>query len=174
MSRIFTGDQVLIDRLGINDTDAFEELYRRYWYGLYRYCLKKLHSKEDARIIVRDIFIAIWEKRATLPVSFSLSKYLYEEVRNKVIKCLNQKLTDTNFDARVEQWLDTEFSVQSLQAARRPVKKEYTIIDRPSELIRQQTGQMGIEHNTIDSIKWMFQALTTKLSLNNLLSYTKN
>lgn len=173
MSRIFTEDQVLIDRLGINDTDAFEELYRRYWYGLYRYCLKKLHSEDDARIIVRDIFIAIWEKRETLPVSFSISKYLYEEVRSKVIKCLNQKLSDTNFNAGVEAWLGTEFSVQSLQAARMPVKKEYAVINKPSELIRQQTGQIGIEHNTIDSIKWMFQSLTNKLSL-NLLSYTKN
>ena len=174
MSRIFTEDQVLIDRLGINDTDAFEELYRRYWYGLYRYCLKKLHSQEDARIIVRDLFIAIWEKRETLPVSFSLSKYLYEEVRNKVIKHLNQKLTDTNFNVCVEQWLDTEFSVQALQAARNPVSNKYTIINKPSELIRQQTGQIGIEHNTLDSIKWIFQAFTTKLSLTNLLSYTKN
>jgi DNA-directed RNA polymerase specialized sigma24 family protein len=174
MSRIFTEDQILIDRLGINDTDAFEELYRRYWYGLYRYCLKKLHSRDDARIIVRDIFIAIWEKRETLPVSFSLSKYLYEEVRNRVIKCLNQKLADTNFNDCIEQWLDTEFSVQSLQAARNPVSNKYTVINKPSELIRQQTGQIGIEHNTIDSIKWMFQSLTTKLSLNHLLSYTKN
>ena len=174
MSRIFTEDQVLIDRLGINDTDAFEELYRRYWYGLYRYCLKKLHSEKDARIIVRDIFIAIWEKRETFPVSFSIGKYLYEEVRNKVIKCLNQKLADANFSGCVEQWLDTEFSVQSLQSARMPVKNEYAVINKPSELIRQQTGQIGIEHNTIDSIKWMFQSLTTKLSLNHLLSYTKN
>ncbi|MEP7376586.1 MAG: hypothetical protein ABI675_24525 [Chitinophagaceae bacterium] len=174
MSRNFAEDQILIDRLCINDTDAFEELYRRYWYGLYRYCLKKLHSPEDARIIVRDIFIAIWEKRESLPVSFSISKYLYEEVRNRVIKCLNQKLADKNFNVCIEQWLDTEFSVQSLQAARNPVRNKYAVINKPSELIRQQTGQIGIEHNTIDSIKWMFHSLTTKLSLNHLLSYTKN
>jgi len=174
MSRIFTEDQVLIDRLGINDTDAFEELYRRYWYGLYRYCLKKLHSEPDARIIVRDIFITIWQNRETLPVSFSISKYLYEEVRNRVIKCLNEKLTDTNLNVCIEQWLSSEFTVQSLQAARKPVRNNYTVINKPSELIRQQTGQIGIENNTIDSIKWMFQSLTAKLSLNNLLSYTKN
>ena len=97
MSRIFTEDQVLIDRIGIHDTDAFEELYRRYWHGLYRYCVKKLHSQEDARIIVRDIFISIWEKRETLPVDFSISTYLYEAVRTRVIRSLNQKLTDSKF-----------------------------------------------------------------------------
>ena len=170
MNRIFTEDQVLIDRIGIHDTDAFEELYRRHWHGLYRYCVKKLHSHDDARIIVRDIFISIWENRETLPVDFSISTYLYEAVRTKVIKSLNQKLADTNLNAGIERWLDTEFSVQSLQAARIPVRNEYTVINKPSELIRQQTGQIGIEHNTVDSIKWMFQSLTNKLSLNNLLS----
>ena len=44
MSRILIEDQTLIDRLVINDTDAFEELYLRYWSGLYLYCVKKLQS----------------------------------------------------------------------------------------------------------------------------------
>ena len=174
MSRIFTEDQVLIDQLCINDTEAFEELYRRYWYGLYRYSLKKLHSPEDARIIVRDIFITLWEKRETLPVSFSISAYLYEEIRNKVVKRLNQKLTEINGTVEKEEWWNNEFSVESLQAARKPVQKKYTVINKPSELIRQQTGQTGIESNTLDNIKWVVQSIGTKLSLNNLLSYPKN
>jgi len=169
MSRIFTEDQVLIDRLGTHDTDAFEELYRRHWHGLYRYCLTKLDSPDEARVIVRDIFITIWEKRESLPTNFSLSVYLYETVRNKVVKSLEIKLTDSNFTDCIEQWLEKEFSVQSLQAASAPVKNKYTVINKPSELIRQQTGQMGIQHNAADSIKWIFQSLTNKLSLNNFL-----
>ena len=56
MSRNFASDQVLIDSLRSNDTQAFEELFRRYWYNLYIYSLKKLHSSDDSRKIVRDIF----------------------------------------------------------------------------------------------------------------------
>jgi DNA-directed RNA polymerase specialized sigma24 family protein len=175
MSRNLTTDQTLIDRLSLNDTDAFEELYRQYWHGLYLYSLKKLQSREDAKIIVRTIFIDLWEKRDSLPVSFSLSKFFYEEVRKTVVKCLSKKLAEQNDIVWFENKLSAEFSVQSLQAARKPVTRKYAMINKRSELIRQQTGQAGTEHyNTFATVKWMFQSLTDKLSITNFLSYPKN
>lgn len=175
MSRILTNDQTLIDRLRLNDTDAFEELYYHYWHGLYLYCLKKLRSSEDAKIVVRTIFIDLWEKRHSFPVSFSLNQHLYQEVRKTVVKHLSEKLATTNDPACLEKVLLTEFSVQSLQAARNPVTKKYTVINKPSELIKQQTGQAGMEHyNTLATVKWVFQSITDKLSITNILSYPKN
>jgi len=175
MNLILTNDQTLIDRLSLNDTEAFEELYRHYWKSLYLYCLKKLQSPEDAKIIVRTIFTDIWEKRYSLPVSFCLSRHLYQEVRKKVINCLSQKLSDSTERTYIEKRLITEFSVQSLQAARKPVTNAYTVINKPSELIRQQTGQSGNEHyNTLATIKWMVLSFTDKFSFANLLSYPKN
>ena len=176
MSRIRIEDQTLIDRLGINDTDAFEELYLRYWSGLYLYCVKKLQSSTDARVIVRDIFIAIWEKRNELPVTFSISRHLYEEVRKQVVKSLNQKLADVEDAACVENWLTKEFSVASLQAAKNPVRRKVSVINKPSELIRQQTNMMteATGNTTLTNIKWIFHSLTSKLSLANILSYHKN
>lgn len=174
MSRIYSTDQTLIDRLSLNDTEAFEELYRRYWNSLYLYCLKKLLTREDAKIIVRNIFIDIWERRHSLPVSFSISTHLYGEVRKTVVQCLSQKLNTENNLAYIESRLATEFSVQSLQASRKPVTKKY-IINNPSELIRQQTGQAGAEHyNVLATVKWMLHSVTDKLFHNNLLSYPKN
>jgi len=175
MSRIYSTDQTLIDRLSLNDTEAFEELYRRYWNSLYLYCLKKLLTSEDAKIIVRNLFIDIWEKRHSLPVSFSLSKHLYGDVRKTVVKCLSQKLTAENNETNTETRLAAELSLQSLQAAMKPVTKKYAIINKQSELIRQQTGQAGVEHyNILATVKWMLHSLTHKLTLNNLLSYPKN
>jgi hypothetical protein len=175
MSRILTNDQTLIDRLSLNDTEAFEELYCCYWKGLYLYCVKKLQSPEDAKIIVRTIFTDIWEKGHSLPVSFCLSKHLYQEVRKKVIKCLSQKLSDSSECIYIEKRLTAEFSVESLQVARKPVTNIYTVINKHFELIRQQTGQNGTEHyNTFDTLKWMFQSFTDKFSFTKLLSYPKN
>ncbi len=175
MNRNLTPDQTLIDRLSIDDTAAFEDLYRHYWQSLYLYCLKKLQSPQDAKVIVRTIFIDIWEKRQSLPISFCLSKYLYLEVRKSVIKCLNQKLSVSKDRMSIENRLIAEFSVQSLQAARKPVTNRYTVINKPSELIRQQTGQSGTDHyNTMATVRWLIQSFTDKISFTNLLSYTKN
>jgi len=166
---------MLIDRLSIDDTTAFEELYRHYWQSLYLYCLKKIQSPQDAKVIVRTIFIDIWEKRQSLPVSFCLSKYLYLEVRRSVIKCINQKLSVSNDRISIENRLIAEFSVESLQSARKPVTNKYTVINTPSELIRQQTGQSGTDHyNTLATVRWMIQSFADKISFTNFLSYTKN
>ena len=175
MSRIVTNDQTLIDRINLDDTDAFEELYRLYWYGLYIYCLKKLQSSEDAKIIVRTIFTDLWEKRHTLPVSFSLSQHLYEQIRKTVVKRLSEKLADTGNQLTAEKQILNEFNAQYLQAASLPVTKKYTVVNKPSELIRQQTGQTGTQpYNALDTVKWILQSLTEKLSFTNISSYPKN
>ena len=175
MSRISTNDQILIDRISLNDTDAFENLYRHYWYGLYIYCLKKLQSSDDDKVIVRTLFADLWEKRHSLPVSFSLSQYLYEEVRKTVVKRLSEKLANTENQCAVEEQFLNEFGVQYLQAASKPVTRKYTFINKPSELIRQQAGQTGIRtSNAFDSVRWILQSLTDKLSFTNISSYPKN
>jgi hypothetical protein len=92
MSRNFTPDETLIDRLLLNDTEAFEELYHRYCFYLYTYCMDKLDSPEDSRRIVGRIFIDLWENRHSLPVRFSISMHLYSGVRKAVVQCINEKL----------------------------------------------------------------------------------
>ena len=94
MSRKFFPEETLVDRLLLDDTEAFEELYHRYCISLYMYCIGKLNSPEDARRIVREIFVALWDNRHSLPVNFSISLHLYTEVRRAVIKCINDKLNE--------------------------------------------------------------------------------
>lgn len=123
MSRNFTPEQTLIDKLLLNDANALEELSRRYCYSLYSYCMTKLNSPEDAKRITRNIFISLWEKRDILPANFSLSAYLYTEVRKAVVQCVNSKLkTSTNIPA-IEKQIIPGFSVTELQKAKLPVNK---------------------------------------------------
>ena len=175
MSRILTTDQALIDRLSLNDTDAFEELYRQFWHSLYLYSYRKLQSSTDAKKIVSTIFVQLWEKRHSLPVTFSLSEYLYSEVRKMVVKSLSEKLAENSDQECLEKRFSNEFSVQSLLAARKPISRQYTVINKTSELMRQEAGQTGIEaQTTLSTVKWLLQSFTNKLSLINLLSYPKN
>ena len=111
MSRNFTPEQTLIDKLSVDDATALEELSRRYCYSLYSYCMTKLNSPEDAKRIVRNIFISLWENRDRLPENFSLSVHLYTEVRKAVVQCVNNKLkTSTNIPA-IEKQIIPGFSV---------------------------------------------------------------
>jgi hypothetical protein len=121
MSRNFISEQTLIDRLLLDDTDAFEEIYRRYCQSLYTYGISKLQSPGDARRIVRDIFISLWEQRHALPVDFSLSLHLYTEVRKSVVKVINEKLLDTEEADHIERQVIPGFAVMQLRQASQPV-----------------------------------------------------
>jgi RNA polymerase sigma-70 factor (ECF subfamily) len=165
MSRTFTPDQELIDRLLLNDTDAFEELYIRYWYSLYNYSVKKLQSSTDARQIVKEIFIDLWEKRHTLPANFSVSQHLYTSVRRNVVTCLNDKLENADYSELLEQQIAAGFTVEALQDARKPVQKKQ-LAPTASELTRQNTISREQPRNHVlnmASMKWLFHMVAAKL-----------
>jgi DNA-directed RNA polymerase specialized sigma24 family protein len=122
MSRNFTSDEILADKLLLSDTAAFEELYRRYCFPLYSYCLNKLKRPDDARRIVRDIFIQLWETRHALPVNFSISLHLYTAVRKAVILCIDQKLEEGRDGYLIEAAILPGFNIARLQQARMPVQ----------------------------------------------------
>lgn len=165
MSRNFTSDQELIDRLLLNDTDAFEELYRRYWYSLYTYSLKKLKSSDAARQIVKSIFIDLWENRQNWSVNFSVSSHLYTEVRKSVVKCLNDKLINDSYNEMIEQQITAGFSVSALQTARQPVQQKAQM-DTASEVLRQHTlDTKDSKHHlaNLANMKWLYHLISAKL-----------
>jgi DNA-directed RNA polymerase specialized sigma24 family protein len=161
MSRNFASDQTLIDSLRLNNTEAFEELFRRYWYNLYIYSLKKLHSSDDARQIVREIFKDLWEKRHQWPTDFSLQQHLYAEVRKGVVKHLDQTLAAEGDNNIIDKEILPGFSVNSLQQARIPViKRENT----NSELSRQHTIRRKTHNTPLANVKWLFNSVVTRLN----------
>jgi RNA polymerase sigma-70 factor (ECF subfamily) len=77
-------DDLLLRLLQASDEHAFRELYQRYWKKLFTTACYKLKNKEAAEEIVQNIFVSLWEKRATLQID-SLENYLYIAVKYKVI-----------------------------------------------------------------------------------------
>ena len=145
MSRNFISEQTLIDNLLLDDTASFEEIYRRHCLSLYSYSISKLNSPEDARRIVRDIFIGLWERRHSLPVDFSVSLYLYTEVRKSVVKVVNEKLIDEEENVNIEKTIIPGFALMKLREASIPVK--YKERERPVPI-----GQAQKE--MYDQVRW--------------------
>jgi hypothetical protein len=165
MSRNFASDQTLIDNLRLNDTDAFEELFRRYWHNLYTYALKKLHSSDEARQIVRDLFKELWEQRHTWPSDFSLSQHLYAEVRKAVVKSLSDILTSDINNAVVRDEIIPGFSVNSLQQAKMPVMKKQEVgpASQSTEL-HTTTPKKTHSYSNLVNVKWLFNMVAARLN----------
>lgn len=158
MRRNFTPDQTLIDRLLINDVEAFEELSRRYCYSLYSYCMNKLNSKEDAKRIVRNIFISLWESRIDLPVDFSISIHLYTEVRKAVIQCINVKLSKEIDVATIEKEIIPGFNILELKKAKQPVQY-LKQSDYPSSLVRRKYEEPWWNKYSANKLKHTLQSM---------------
>lgn len=158
ISRNFTPEQALLDRLLADDASAMEELTRRYCYSLYKYCMEKLNSKEDSKRVVRNIFISLWEDRQTLPADFSLSTHLYTEVRKGVVQCINNKLNNTGDVSDIEEKIIPAFSATALQKAKQPVSTIYTPKSgsQPSVVVRRNYEE-----------SW-WEKITPTVSLKNL------
>ena len=144
MSRNFTSEETLIDQLHQDNTDSFEEIYHRNGILLYTYCLDKLNSPDDARRIVREIFVNLWENRQTLPIGFSVSIHLYTEVRKKVIQCINEKLNDKKDINIIKEQIIPGFNVLQLKKARQPVK---TIFAAQSSIPAAIVYKKNQDHN---------------------------
>lgn len=166
MNSNFTPDQTLVDKIQFNDTAAFEELYHRYCYLLYAYCNGKLHSAEDARSIVRNIFVSLWKNRNSLPVDFSISLHLYLEVRKAVVKCVNEKLIYQTDISTVENKIIPGFTITSLKQAKEPAKpynKAVTemnpVVNRQRKTQEQWWGQYFASLN-LKNVRYALQRVT--------------
>jgi len=80
------------------DKAAFNEIYSRYNALLYVYAFRITNGEEnDAKDMVQELFISLWEKRETVVFSSSLSSYLYTAVRYKFLKLVAHRKVRTEY-----------------------------------------------------------------------------
>ncbi len=72
-----TSDAELVEKLQKGDLEAFDYIFKRYGDRLFGFALKYLKSKEEAEGLVQDVFLKIWENRASLKKESSLKSFLF-------------------------------------------------------------------------------------------------
>ncbi len=78
-------------QLKAGEQHAFQEIYQRYWYKLFRIAKRKVRAEEDAEEIIQDIFVDLWERRKQILID-ELEKYLYTAVKYQILKYIKAKL----------------------------------------------------------------------------------
>lgn len=82
-------------RIRDGDVAAFEALVRTYTAPLRAYAERQVGSEAVAEEIVEDVFVDIWERRATWTVKDSVRRYLYGAVRRAALHVLRGRRTRT-------------------------------------------------------------------------------
>lgn len=89
-----TGKEIfaLQERVALfDDQDAFRQLFRYYYTGLFRFAVSIVKAKEPAEEIVGDLFVAIWNKRSAITAISNFKIYLYIAVKNRCINYNSRK-----------------------------------------------------------------------------------
>ncbi len=83
----------LCRRLKASDREAFAEIFRRFRADLLRFATSIVEDAWVAHDLVQDVFVALWNLRATLDPSLPLRPYLFKMTRNRAYRYLRDERT---------------------------------------------------------------------------------
>lgn len=88
-------EKELACRLITGDMEAFNEIYQRYFHPVYCNALKIIRETPVAEDVLQEVFITLWEKRATIDPENSLAGWLFIVCYHKSVNILRKKLRES-------------------------------------------------------------------------------
>lgn len=174
-------DRELLLLLRDDSHAAFKEMYKRFQGVLTVHAYNKLNDRDEALDIVQELFTAIWNNRRTLYIEGSLSAYLYTAIRNRVIKYIRRKKSESTYLETLNEVVTannspTDHLVRERQLSKLiekeidqlPAKmREIFIMSRKQQMShREIAGALGIAEPTVKKqVANALKILRTKLGL---------
>ena len=75
----------------MGDGNSFEFFFRQYYASLCYFANSILHNEEEAKDIVQDSFVKLWDSQTITERSETVKSFLYTAVRNKCVDVLRKK-----------------------------------------------------------------------------------
>ncbi|WP_367866926.1 RNA polymerase sigma factor [Pedobacter sp. WC2423] len=174
-------DNELFYRLKAGDKVAYAEIYHRYKEFLFVFAYKKTNSEEEAKDLIHELFLTLWEKRTEIVITKELSAYLFWTLRNKIFdsfrhKTVTQKYIDSFSNYLIEHEADTDYLVRhndlskfiESEISALPAKMRQAFeLSRKSNLTRKQiAAKLNLSEETVKShIRRALLILKTKLGV---------
>lgn len=166
-------DNELLQRIKQDNQEAFTELHHRYHLLLFAYAFKLTGEEQEAKDLVQEIFISLWNKRKTVVLSVSIRAYLYSAVRYRFLKLVAHDKVRADYAAHFRKFVETA----EAHADDALLFKE--LVAEVERLADALPGKMGevflkskIENYSNEEIAEMLQ-ISTK-TVKNLLSDAKS
>jgi RNA polymerase sigma-70 factor (ECF subfamily) len=81
---------------GNNDAEVFETTFKKLHPGLMAYATPLTNDRQEAKDIVQNAFVRLWERRNELLTVPTLKNYMYATVHNMFIDLYRKKQTKNN------------------------------------------------------------------------------
>jgi RNA polymerase sigma-70 factor (ECF subfamily) len=149
-------ENLLLTQLRAGNEASFTKIYNLYWERLFFIAHKRLHSAEDSKEIIQNVFFTLWQKREQLDIQ-NLPLYLAAMVRYAIYRHIanekrreglirNFSLTESGkvtdcFDIDNKQLIDilTHFTT-GLENNYRIIFIQHKLMDQPLDRVAEQLG----------------------------------
>lgn len=146
-------DDELLGHLRSDNGAVVEEIYRRYYGLLYSHVYRRLPDREEARDIVQEALVALWNKRHQLTADTTLSSYLYTLVRNRVLNTYRNQKVKTVYLASLQAFIDKGENVTDEKLREKElialVEKEVAALPPQMRLIFEMSRNLEMTHQQI-------------------------
>src|ERR1700753_883026 len=85
----------LLQKIAAGDEAAFRQVYDSFYRRLFQFALAIVKTRESAEEIVEDVFVRVWQQKATLPSIRNLRVYLYTAAKNTALNYLSRKARES-------------------------------------------------------------------------------
>jgi RNA polymerase sigma-70 factor (ECF subfamily) len=92
-------DTSLIEAFQAGDEFAFVSLYNRYKVPIYAFCLKMLLNQEQARDVMQETFLRVYENRERLMNTGAFRAWVFTIARNQCLNQLRRANTQVSLDS---------------------------------------------------------------------------
>ncbi|MBS1663759.1 MAG: sigma-70 family RNA polymerase sigma factor [Bacteroidetes bacterium] len=159
---IILTDTQLTARFLEGDTEAFDELFRRFYPAVYSNALHILKDPAAADDVTQEIFISLWNKRGALRSPDNISGWLFVATSNRSINLLHKRLRerlsrhspeDLELEFVNDDYATVEAQLRILQegvAALSPQRKKvFQLCKLEGYSYEQAAAELGLSRNTV-------------------------
>lgn len=148
-------NQKLVKKLKAGNKRSFEVLYYEYEPKLFGFAMKLTHNVEDAKEVVQDVFLKVWDKRNFLDPQLSFDSFLYTIARNLVYNktkhkaygfaykeyMTNQVRKNDDSTENIVHYNELETLIQTACRELPPVRREVFMLSRMDGLSNKEIAQ---------------------------------
>ena len=80
----------------------FEKLFKELFKPLCRFSMKYVNDLDEAKGLVHEVFVSVWEKFDSLPVDMNYNSYLYAAMRNRSLNHIRDKKKNVTLESVAE------------------------------------------------------------------------
>jgi RNA polymerase sigma-70 factor (family 1) len=162
-------DEQLIILIKKDDQQAFAQIYNRYAESLAGFAASKLYSLDDARDIIHDLFVKLWESRGEVYISSNLKSYLFSIVRHRIIDKIRRNITREEYASMVQSLIvpshdSAEKQVEAKELQESIEKSLNQLPPRVKEIYKLSRDEGLTNHEIAEKLNLSEQTVKNQLS----------